>query len=108
MKNFNLKDSKNIATISYLTIIGLVIAYILNKEKNNYFVSFHIRQSIGLHLLFFINKWIIYGYFGSTAGNIGKIGVIVLFVLGAVAALQEELKLVPLFGEKFQEWFKNI
>jgi hypothetical protein len=50
----------------------------------------------------------VYSYFGITAGNIGKVGVLVLFILGIIGALQEQQKLVPLLGEKFQEWFKNI
>lgn len=96
------------AIVSYITIIGLLYAWYTNSQNNNYFSSFHIRQSIGLHLLFFANKWVVYSYFGTIAGNIGKVGVLVLFALGLISAIQQELKLVPLFGEKFQEWFKNI
>lgn len=108
MENHTLKEGKTIAIVSYITFIGLIIAYILNRDKDNYFASFHIRQSIGLNLLFFANKWIVYSYFGTVAGNIGNVGVLVLFVLGLISAIQEEQKYVPLFGEKFQEWFRNI
>lgn len=108
MKNQTIKEGKNIAIISYIPFLGLLISFFLNKDKQNYFASFHIRQSIGLNILYFINKWIIYSYFGITAGNIGRVGVLVLFILGIIGALQEQQKLVPLLGEKFQEWFKNI
>lgn len=108
MENKTFKEGKTMAIVSYITIIGLLYAWYTNRQNNNYFSSFHIRQSIGLHLLFFANKWVVYSYFGTIAGNIGKVGVLVLFALGLISAIQQELKLVPLFGEKFQEWFKNI
>ena len=108
MENQTNKQAKNIGVFSYLTIIGLVITYISNRHKNNYFASFHIRQSLGLHILYFANKFIVYSYFGTVAGNIGRFGVLVLFALGFISALQKEVKFVPLFGEKFQEWFRNI
>ena len=108
MENQTNKQAKNIGVFSYLTIIGLVITYISNRHKNNYFASFHIKQSLGLHILYFANKFIVYGYFGTFAGNIGRFGVLVLFALGFISALQKEVKFVPLFGEKFQEWFRNI
>ena len=78
------------------------------EEKRNYFARFHMRQSIGLNVLYFINRFIVYGYFGVAAGDIGKVGVLVLFVLGVFGALQGKEKLVPVFGAQFQEWFKNI
>ena len=108
MGNQHIKDGKKTAIISYIPVIGLLISFFLNKDKKNSFASFHIRQSIGLNILYFINKWIVYSYFGITAGNIGKMGVLILFILGIIGALQEQQKLVPLLGEKFQEWFKNI
>lgn len=108
MENYTLKEGKKIAIISYIPLVGALIAFIMNKDKRNYFANFHIRQTIGLNLLYLANNWIVYSYFGTTAGNIGKVGIIVLFVLGVIGAINEQQKLVPLVGEKFQEWFKNI
>jgi uncharacterized membrane protein len=108
MANQQIKDGKKAAIISYIPVIGLLISFYLNKNKQNYFASFHIRQSIGLNILYFLNNWVVYSYFGITAGNIGKVGILVLFILGIIGALQEQQKLIPLLGEKFQEWFKNI
>ncbi|TDN95413.1 hypothetical protein DET49_1018 [Salegentibacter sp. 24] len=41
-------DPKTIAIIAYLTVIGLVVAFVLNNDKRNEFASFHIKQSLGL------------------------------------------------------------
>ena len=108
MENHTIKEGKTAALISYIPVIGAPIAFFLNKNKQNYFASFHIRQTFGLNILYFINKWVVYEYFGLTAFNIGKGGVIVLFILGGLGALREQEKLVQLLGDKFQEWFKNI
>jgi|TARA_R110000822_G_scaffold247753_2_gene375581 hypothetical protein len=108
MANSTTKEGKTAALISYIPVIGAPIAFFLNKDKRNYFASFHIRQTFGLNILYFFNKWIIYSYFGLTAGDIGKGGVLVLFILGGLGALKEQEKLVPFLGDKFQEWFKNI
>ena len=108
MENHTIKEGKTAALISYIPVIGVPIAFFLNKNKQNYFARFHIRQTFGLNILYFINKWVVYEYFGLTAFNIGKGGVIVLFILGGLGALREQEKLVPLLGDKFQEWFKNI
>ena len=47
MASQNTDNGKNTAIISYLTIIGTIIAIILNNDKKNDFASFHIRQALG-------------------------------------------------------------
>ncbi len=42
------EDAKKIAIIAYITIIGLIIAYVMNNDKKLPFASYHIRQSLGL------------------------------------------------------------
>lgn len=108
MENFTAKEGKTMAIISYFTIIGLAISFFSNKNNQNYFTSFHIRQSIGLHLLYFVNKWIVYEYIAYNVGWGFRILILGLFIYAIIGAVQEEEKLVPFFGEKFQEWFKNI
>ena len=50
----NNEQLKNNAIIAYLTIIGSVIAIFMNQDdEKNEFVSFHIRQALGLFLSFF-------------------------------------------------------
>ena len=50
MNNLSVQDGKTIAIISYITIIGTLIAFIMNQNKHNYFASFHIRQALGIFL----------------------------------------------------------
>jgi len=36
------------------------------------------------------------------------IGVFILWIIGLIGAIQGEEKKVPLLGDQFQEWFRNI
>ena len=45
---------KPAAALSYFTFIGLIIAYFMNNESKNPFAAFHIRQSLGLILAYFL------------------------------------------------------
>ena len=48
MDSYTVKEGKTIAIISYITWIGLLIAFFMHNEKRNAFAAFHIRQSIGI------------------------------------------------------------
>ncbi len=108
MENLTIKEGKTIAIISYITIIGIVVAFVMNNDKKNPFAAFHIRQSIGIYLLFFlINLLTRYGSMGWV-DNILYFIVLAFLIIGIVGAIQEEEKKIPFLGDQFQEWFKNI
>ena len=50
----------------------------------------------------------IFGIVILLIGWILGIGVLVLWVMGLIGAAQGEEKRVPLLGDQFQEWFRNI
>ncbi len=108
MENLTANEGKTHAVISYLTILGTILAFVLNKNKKNSFASFHIRQNIGLNLLYFINYWIIKDYFSWFAFKIIAILLFILWIIGFLGVIQDEEKSVPIVGNHFQDWFKNI
>lgn len=108
MENYTVKEGKTTAIISHFWVIGLIIAFIMNNSKNNYFASFYIRQMVGLNLIQILNGWIIYKFVGATAGAIVGFIVFVFWVISLIGAIKGEEKLVPFVGEQFQEWFRNI
>lgn len=103
------QEGKTIAIIAYITIIGLIIAFIMNNEKKNSFATFHIRQCLGLGLtslaLGVVNIIPILGWLISIFGSLF---LLVLWVMGLISALNGEEKPVPLLGEKYQEWLGSI
>lgn len=108
MNKETVSEGKTIAIISYITIIGLVIAFIMNQNKRNFFASFHIRQATGIALLEVIisllSKYTNLGFISILLG----IAALTFSVIGIIGAVQGQEKRIPFFGDQFQEWFKNI
>ncbi|MCL7764910.1 hypothetical protein MPF19_15910 [Polaribacter sp. Z014] len=107
MENQTVNEGKTIAIISYITFIGTIVAYFMNNTKKNTFASFHIRQMIGLALLGLINQYAITAING-TIGLIIAVALFVLWIIGIIGAFKGEEKAVPVIGDQFQEWFKNV
>jgi uncharacterized membrane protein len=103
-------EDKTIAIISYLTIIGFIIAIVMHGSKKTQLGKFHLRQNLGLIvvgvalmianiILAFIP---IIGWLISLALSIG---LLVLWVMGLISAINGQTKPLPVVGEKFQGWF---
>ena len=101
-------DPKLISILSYLTILGWVIAILLNDPKDK-LASFHIRQSLGILLLGTASSIISFvPLMGIPAVMFGTILTFVLWIIGFISAIKGEEKEVPILGEKFQEWFESL
>lgn len=102
-------EGKNIAIISYITFIGLIIAFVMNNEKKESFATFHIRQSLGIALtglaLSVINIIPILGWIISV---VGFFVLLYMNIVGLLNAINSKEKVVPILGNKYKEWFKNI
>lgn len=102
-------QDKNIAIISYITLIGLIIAFVMNNEKKAEFPSYHIRQALGIGLtglaLGIVGMVPILGWIVSF---LGIFALLFLWIKGLMNAINEKQKPVPWLGEKYEEWFKNI
>ena len=95
-------QSKLVAILSYITLIGWIIALILNMNKKTELGSFHIRQALLLVILNIVLWWI------PVIGWILQIVVLVLWVMGLVYAVQGQMKEIPLVGKYAQQWFKGL
>ncbi len=101
-------DPKVVAIVSYITLIGLIIAIVLNNPKSD-LGSFHIRQALGITLLAIVGSFLnIIPILGQILYIVIILGTLVLWVIGLVSAVQGEKKPVPVLGEKFQEWFRSL
>ncbi|WP_142786470.1 DUF4870 domain-containing protein [Changchengzhania lutea] len=108
MNEQDVETGKGLAIISYLTIIGTIIAFFMNNDKKNPFTSFHVRQALGLWLTYFILAWVV-SWFDSWLATFGFwmfFGV--LFIYGFVNAIAGKAQTVPILGDFFQKWFNNI
>lgn len=102
-------EGKTIAIISYLTIIGLIIAFVMNNDKKNQFASFHIRQMVGLALTSIVISFVgVIPFLGWIIAILGSLFILFLWVSGLLNALNGKAKLLPILGKKYEEWFKGI
>lgn len=94
-------DGKTKAIVAHITLIGWIVALVMNSQQKDEFASFYIRQMLGLIILNFV--WII-----PVLGWIVGILVLILWILSIIGAASGEQRLVPVVGKWFQDWFKSL
>jgi len=113
-------NGKTAGIVSYFFIIGWLIAYFaMYKDNKTAQASYQLRQT----LLFHIASMIIYyaagaifaAIFFSGGGTIGyslfwviRLGLLILWVIGFIGAINGESKPIPLIGERAQTMFSGI
>lgn len=95
-------NSKTVAIVSYITLIGWVVALIIHQNGRSMLGAFHLRQVLGLMLTALILGWIPY------IGIIISIVVFVFWVMGLINAAQGEQKPLPWVGDFYQQAFSFI
>jgi uncharacterized membrane protein len=95
-------DGKTKAIVAHITIIGWIIALVINSSEKDELASYYIRQLLGLYLLGIICSII------PVIGWIASIAVFVFWIMSLVGAIQGEMKETPLVGKYFQDWFKSL
>ena len=105
-------EDKTVAIISYLTLIGFIVAIILHSSKKTKLGAFHLRQMLGFMLTWiavvvcqFILIFIpILGWLAIFALYIS---MLVLWIMGLIGAINGEMKPMPVVGPLYQKWFGN-
>jgi len=111
------------AILSYIPLIGFIIALILHNGRKTALGSYHLRQSLGLHLTSFILYLgaliflmivglipfvnVVFGAIAVVYFPLLSLGSLVFFILGLIYAAQGQQKPLPLVGDKYQSWFAN-
>jgi uncharacterized membrane protein len=109
-------NGKTVAIVSYLSIIGWIVAFVLYGSNKTSLGAFHLRQTIALFLLA-ISTWIaqivlffipFIGWLIGVLMIFVYIGIFVLWIIGLIAAINGEEKPMPIIGKKAQQWFSGI
>jgi len=103
-------EDKTVAIISYLTIIGFIVAVILHGNKKTKLGSFHLRQTLGLIVTaivcWFVNILLAFiPIIGWLTIIVIWLGLFALWLMGFISAASGQVKPVPLLGEHYQKWF---
>ena len=106
-------DGKTIAVISYLTWIGWIIAFVMFNSNKSQLAAYHIRQSLALMLLgilcYIVQLMLLFiPFVGWAIIFLLWIGLVVLWVLGLIAAVNGQEKPVPVIGNLAQNIFSGI
>ena len=106
-------QSRLIATVSYITLVGWVIALILRQNENpkSELGLFHLRQSFGLMILSFVAslaKVTLAAISLGFIGNILWICVFALWLIGLIGAIQGRFTKIPFIGDWIQENMRFI
>ena len=94
---------KTLAVVSYLTFIGLIIAYFINREDKSAFATWHIKNMFGLVLILFISQAI--GYSDPLVGTILWWVAFVSWLVSLIMAASGKKAGIPWLSEQFQKWF---
>ena len=105
-------EDKIVAILSYITLLGFIVAIVIHSGKKTKLGAFHLRQVLGFFLtaiavavcqfvLFFIP---ILGWLAVLAL---WCSMLALWVMGLIAAINGQLKPMPVVGPLYQKWFGN-
>ncbi|MBO9694417.1 DUF4870 domain-containing protein [Chryseobacterium sp.] len=104
-------DNKTLSIVSYITLFGWLISFVIGKEKSNGLLKYHLKQSLGLiffsivlsvvlNIILMVTKIGILGIFG--------IFPLVLMIIGIINAANNVEKPLPLIGKMFEDKFSFI
>lgn len=107
-----IEEDKTVAILSYITLIGFIAAIVIHSNKKTRLGAFHLRQVLG----FFLTGMVV-GFGGVVLLLIPILGVLcvfglwvgmfVLWILGLIAAINGQMKPMPVVGPLYQQWFGN-
>jgi uncharacterized membrane protein len=106
-------DGKTIAIISYFTWIGWIIAFVMYNSNKSQLAAYHIRQSLALMILgilvYIVQIMLVFiPFLGWAIALLLWIGLVVLWVMGLIAAINGEQKPMPVIGTTAQNIFSGI
>jgi uncharacterized membrane protein len=115
-------NGKNVGIISYITIIGWLIAYFaMHNEKKTELGSYQLRQTLLLYIIYFgvqiIWRLVIVSFFFTSLTMISLAATIIMIVnilffivwiIGFIGAVNGQKKPIPLIGDKAQTMFPGI
>ena len=106
-------DGKTIAIISYFSLVGWIIAYVLFTSNKSQMAAYHLRQSLALMLCGIICGIIYYillftVFFLAFFIGILFIGLLVLWIMGLISAINGQEKPIPVIGPIAQDMFSSI
>lgn len=100
-------DDKTKSIVAHITLIGWIIALVMNQSDKGENTSFYLRQNLGLWLIAIVGT--VVGMLTlDLIGTIVSIGVFVLWIISLISAVGGEKKPSPIVGEPIQQMLSGI
>lgn len=105
-------NNKTLSIVSYITVIGWLVAYFVGKDKADDLLKYHLKQALGLFIvgfLFNIATTILVSMVPSLyfLGYVGYL-FLILAIVGIINASNEAKKPLPVIGNMFVDKFGFI
>ena len=104
MSKTNRPKGKNIALVAYITFIGMFIAYTINRDKKDAFVTAHVKNMCGLVFGLLIANTT-QAYINTVLGDVIWWVAFCLWIYSILTVLNNKMPNIPFLSEKFQQWF---
>lgn len=107
-------DRKIISLISYITLIGWIIAFVVGNDKKDSLISYHLKQGFGLFLsgiaVSIITSIValISSSLASIVSSVLGILLLIMLIMGCINAFKEQEKPLPFVGKYFENQFSFI
>ena len=103
-------DYRAAAIVSYLTLVGFIVAVILHSSNKTQLGAYHLRQSLGLMLTgaivwLAVTMFAFLPFVGWATSLVVWGALFTLWVIGLISAINGQMKPVPFLGEHYQKWF---
>jgi uncharacterized membrane protein len=106
-------EDRTVAILTYITIIGFIIAIVMHSSKKTALGSFHLRQGLGLFLTGCV-IWIpcaiislipFVNFLMILVWPVVGLSLLALWIMGLIGAVNGQQKPLPVVGEYYQKWF---
>ncbi|MCW3466174.1 DUF4870 domain-containing protein [Chitinophaga nivalis] len=104
-------NNKTIAILSYVTIIGWVVAYAKSKDHTpkSDLVVYHLKQGLGFFILSVIIN-IMLSVIALMIPGLAVLGylgyaLLIIWIFGIINAVNEQKKPIPVVGKMFEDKF---
>lgn len=101
-------DNKTTAIVAHITLIGWIIALVVNSDKKDPLASFYVRQMLGLICLSFGLSLLTFIPLVNLLVLPVYLGLIVFWIISLINAANAKMQPLPIVGDMFQDWFKSI
>lgn len=105
-------NNKTLSIVSYITIIGWIVAYLKGKDNADSMLKYHLRQALGLALvnIIFSLALNIVAMVIPALSFIGVFGFVflILWIIGIINAANGAQKPLPIIGKMFENKFAFV